>query len=101
MTFPRERETSTIGKEITFHRATYPASGVYGTANDIRGTKEDAFDDSAHFRFFRCFVEMRVSSPSCHHVISERERYVDLVGIDCDKIIDFNLFEIIMIAYNF
>lgn len=33
-----------------------------------RKTKEDAFDDSAHFRFFRCFIEMRVSSPSSHHV---------------------------------
>lgn len=38
VTFPRERETSTTGKEITFHRATYTALGVYGrgTANDIR-----------------------------------------------------------------
>jgi len=49
------RETSTTGKEITFHQATYPAPGVYGlgAANDIRGgwRKED-FDDSAHFRSF-------------------------------------------------
>jgi len=49
------RETSTTGKEITFHQATYLALGVYGlgAANDIRGgwRKED-FDDSAHFRSF-------------------------------------------------
>lgn len=49
------RETSTTGKEITFHQATYPPPGVYGlgAANDIRGgRRNEGFDDSAHFRSF-------------------------------------------------
>lgn len=61
VTFPRERETSTTGKEITFHRATYTASGVYGrgTANDIRNGRRKGMTSTIQHIFGPFGVSLR------------------------------------------
>lgn len=85
VTFPRQRETSTTGKEITFHRATYPASGVYGrgTANDVRGRRRKRMASTIQHIFGSFGVSLRRACHrmECHRM--EREKCTLMLRAGC------------------